>query len=168
MIGNRNDLSVWKMGYLPWRFRNIFHNIKTFFRNIRRAWQRACYGFCDADVWDLNSYLSVLLRETLYYLSENNHGYPALGLYADDELWKRDLRRIAEAAHYLMLDHCENEYYDKYFEANHSDNSTISESEMMALLKRAQRQDEENQRKVTDARVLVSDWLMENFDDLWD
>ena len=59
-------LNILKFGYgTP---RHIIHNFCQFLRNIKFAYQRVTRGYCDADVWDLDQYLSALLYKTLHQL----------------------------------------------------------------------------------------------------
>lgn len=39
--------------------------------------QRSVKGFCDGDVWDMDSYLLTLIPAMLDHLAENTHGYQA-------------------------------------------------------------------------------------------
>ena len=77
MIEHKNDLNVFTYGYYSWRYpKNWFSNIKNFFRSIIRAWQRATQGYCGWDVWDLDTYYTELMRDTLIHLAENHFGHP--------------------------------------------------------------------------------------------
>lgn len=163
MKGNRNDLSVWKMGYFPWRFGNIIYNIKNFFRNFKFAWQRARYGYCDVDVWGLREHLLVLLRESLYKLANECHSYPPN--YTDEEQWEKELRQAAEDCHYANFDNQPNEYADRYFEAIGKD---LPNFDYVTLAQKAREVDANNIKDSVMRQERALAWIVEHFDHLWD
>ena len=68
------QLNVFTYGYnAP---RHIFANIKQFFHNVRFAWQRATRGYCDFDLFDLDSFYSQLFVDSLEDFTKNLHGAP--------------------------------------------------------------------------------------------
>lgn len=69
-----NTLNVFRQGY---RLKKYFlENFCQFFRNIKYAFQRIKYGFCERDVWDLYSYWCRLIPAQLKYLAENHYAHP--------------------------------------------------------------------------------------------
>lgn len=44
---------------------------------IKWAWQRVTRGYDDRLFWDVDAYLSPIIRDGLTYLRENGHGYPS-------------------------------------------------------------------------------------------
>jgi len=101
-----NNLNVLTYGYNYWGYiPNWFRNIKQFFRNIKYAYQRIIKGYCDQDIWDLDSFYSELFYQTLNELADTTIGYPGVGEFADTETtdgyekWKDTLREMAE--HFL-------------------------------------------------------------------
>ena len=90
----KNYLNVFKWYHLPNRnIRNIWYNIKRFFKSFKYAYQRATKGYCDDDLWDLNTFYTHLFIDSLKALAEANHSYP---IYWDDSKWKAELRKIAD------------------------------------------------------------------------
>lgn len=96
-----NDLNVFKYGYDSWsRPANWGHNFANFFRNIKRAWSRATKGYCDWDVWDLDSYFATMMRDAIRALANTTHSYPFR--YEEDghemtyEEWIQHLNGIAD------------------------------------------------------------------------
>lgn len=88
------SLNVLKCDY-PYRFTlfNIPKYITQFFRNIKWAYQRVVYGFCERDTFSLDMYYSHLLYYTLTYFSENLMGYPTQ--FKDENEWKKYLQTMA-------------------------------------------------------------------------
>lgn len=61
----------------PWRYPlNWFYNIRQWFYNWKFVFQRAKYGYCDIDVWNMTDYHTFLLGEMLLSLAENPTGFP--------------------------------------------------------------------------------------------
>lgn len=61
----------------PWRNPlNWFYNIRQWFYNWKFVFQRAKYGYCDIDVWNMTDYHTFLLGEMLLSLAENPTGFP--------------------------------------------------------------------------------------------
>lgn len=90
-------LNVNKFGYRPWYPRNWFHNIKQFFWHFKLRRQRAKYGFCEADLWDMNDYLTQVIIEMLRNFPKNLHGAP--DRYYDRardsiEPWKKKIKSV--------------------------------------------------------------------------
>lgn len=158
MVGNRKELSVWKKGYLPWRFSTIIPNIRNFFRNVKYARQRAVYGFCDADVWNLDYHLLVLFRETFYHLAKNHYGYPFS--YDTSEEWEKALIQAAEDCHFSISDNYTNEYWDTFLEKN-----MTTQDNLFSLIR--ERNDEIYQL-VEERKERALNWIVQNFSDLWD
>ena len=85
-----NELNVFhKSTYRPWRYpSNWWNNIKQFFYNIKCAWQRVTKGYCDRDVWDLDTHFLNLFHFTLRDLALHHYGYPGTEPFDTDEKWK--------------------------------------------------------------------------------
>ena len=108
-----DPLNVFTFGY--WPARNVFHNIKQFFRNIRYGWQRATKGYCDWDIWDLDQYHLVLLEKALTAFRKNNNGHP---IDLTEEAWDKVLDRMIYCYHmaneYLYNTDEYNEFYESW------------------------------------------------------
>ena len=94
MKKNKNYLNVLKYDY-PYRFTfvNIPKYIRQFFRNIKWAYQRIVWGYCERDTFDLYCYYSHLFYNTLTYFAEHLNGYPAH--CKDENEWKKYLHDMA-------------------------------------------------------------------------
>ena len=106
----KNNLNVWKYkDYYPWYRPD--KKIAGFFRRYKWAWQRAKYGFCDRDLWNLDYTLGNYIANTVSQLAKTTHGYPH-GITEDK--WTEILNGIAKDF-YLGTDDSlyKNEYEDK-------------------------------------------------------
>ena len=107
------QLNVFNYNYLPWVPHNWFYNIRNFFRNIGRAWQRALYGYCDADLWNFDTYLTYMISHGLENLAENHCGYPGCPPVDTSEAWTAMLKDIAQ-----YLKESEEQYDEKFLWIN--------------------------------------------------
>ena len=106
----KNRLNIWEYKY-PCRWYRFDEKIKTFFRKLRWMRQRAKYGWCDLDLWNLDYTLGNYIASSVNELANRTHGYP-YGL--DEQEWDRILREIA-TSFYLGTneDVWDNPYEDK-------------------------------------------------------
>ena len=103
-------LNLYKPPYAPWRYpSNWFRNIRLFFRGFRWRRQRARYGFCEADLWDLHSFLSELIATALHNFPKDLNSMPTRYYRHDDTIenaqevedeglkkWKEDVEEVAK------------------------------------------------------------------------
>ena len=94
-------LTLYKRFKAPWRHpHNWLFNIKYWFRSFKYAYQRAKYGFCESDLWDLDAYLCELIPTMLRNFTKDLHGAPHE--YFDpennsDQLWIDKVHEVAAA-----------------------------------------------------------------------
>ena len=88
----RNELNIFKGGYMPWYPRNWWDNIKYFFRTIKWGWQRATRGYSDYDTWDLDIFYSRMMIASLSQFRAETKGYP--GCMDSIEEWHAILDKI--------------------------------------------------------------------------
>ena len=86
-------LNVFKIGYTN----DWIYNIGNFFRNLKRAWDRATKGYCDFDLWGWDNFHTELVIKSLEAFAKNLHGAPAE--YFDEENnsvapWEKYLEEI--------------------------------------------------------------------------
>ena len=86
-----NKLNIWDYKD-AFRWYRIDKRISLFFRKIKWAYQRAKYGWCDRDLWNLDWTLGNYIASSVNELANCTHGYPH-GLSPEE--WDRILRRIA-------------------------------------------------------------------------
>lgn len=94
MKKNKHELNVFKYDY-PNRFClvTIPKYITQFFRNIKWAYQRAVWGFCERDTFSLDAYYSYLLYYSLTHFANNLHTYPIT--FEDEKEWEKYLLNMA-------------------------------------------------------------------------
>ena len=56
---------------------NPIEHIKRWGRNIRHAYQRVKYGYCDRDVWSIDWWFLSVVPNMLDDLKNTTHGYPS-------------------------------------------------------------------------------------------
>lgn len=83
----------------------VWQNIRLFFRRFKWAYQRATRGYCDFDIWEMDSFYLNLFRESLHELANTTNGYPSDMTF---EEWQKYLHKTA-ACFYRA-----NEYNDYY------------------------------------------------------
>ena len=59
-------------------FINPIKHIKRWGRNIKHAYQRIRYGYCDRDVWSIDWWFLSVIPNMLEDLKETTHGYPSM------------------------------------------------------------------------------------------
>jgi len=65
------NLNIFKSGYLTW-WRPL-HSLKSICRRFKYIYQRAKYGFCDYDLYDVGDFAyEVLIQSLKHYLKEND------------------------------------------------------------------------------------------------
>ena len=88
------NLNVWKFGWGLWKYpANWPGNIKHIFRCIKWSFQRIVRGYCDFDVWDLDSYYCDLIHNSLLELRDTTHGFP---YDLDEKTWSAWLTETAD------------------------------------------------------------------------
>jgi len=82
-MGRLNVFS--KENYYSWKC--PLKNMRLFCCNVKYAWQRVTQGYCNRDVWNLDSYYLNLFHATLLHLAEHHMGYPGTEPFEEDEKW---------------------------------------------------------------------------------
>ena len=120
-----NDLNVFKQSYCPWEYpSNWIRNIKLFFRQFKWAYQRITRGYCDSDVWDLDTHLNMYLAQTIESLAKNSISYPGTEEFPTPESWTNYLMEIVNRLKYAVSD-VPNEYEEAWLKT--WNNKTFSE-----------------------------------------
>ena len=78
----------------------ILKKIAWPFRVIKEIILRAKYGFCPRDTWNLDTYLAIVLQNSLIWFSKNHHGYP--GTMTNEEYEEKLARMIEYTKEYLI------------------------------------------------------------------
>ncbi len=102
------NLNVFRYGYAgPWYCKPI-----QFFRNIKYAFQRAKYGFCEYDTFELSEFYRMLISQSLKYFAENTHGYP---VELSENEWYDTLYRMANYIENTNPEEMDTPIADDYF-----------------------------------------------------
>lgn len=165
----KNELNLFTYGYYPG---TPLQNIKQFFRNIKFCFQRCIKGYCDKDVWDMDVYLTYLLRDMLNDLSETSHGWPESDKFPTYESWANYLKEIAVHFNNSIEseDNCKDELlaYDNYSEyiKNKVDLSEDEEEKRLKEIWLNKSIKEAKYREKEQKKALKM--LIEVFNSLWD
>ena len=62
----------------------MIYKFSSFFSKIRYAFQRATKGYCDLDVWNIDSWFLRVMPHMLSEFKDNLHGYPSEFLASDE------------------------------------------------------------------------------------
>lgn len=87
-----NKLNIWEYKDV-FRWYKFGKRIGLFFRKLKWVYQRAKYGWCDLDLWNLDWTLGNYIASSVNELANRTHGYPH-GL--SPEGWDKILRAIAK------------------------------------------------------------------------
>lgn len=88
----KNKLNIWSYKeYYRW-FR-IDLRVRLFFRKIKWMLQRAKYGYCDKDLWNLDYTLGNYIASSIEELANRTHGYP---LALSEKEWDNILRTMSK------------------------------------------------------------------------
>ena len=110
-----NNLNVFKTCWSPWKYpSNWIRNARVFFRQFKWAYQRVTRGFCDYDYWDLDTYLSELLAQSIKMLADKTHGYPGTEEFPTYESWQQYLYKIVDLLRYSLNDDMPNEFEEAW------------------------------------------------------
>lgn len=124
----------------------ILKKITWPFRVIKEIILRAKYGFCPRDTWNLDTYLAIVLQNSLIWFSKNHHGYP--GTMTNEEYEKKLAQMIEYTKEYLI------DYID-----------LAPDTEDSEILTKYYKEAEKKREETLDAGFKL---LRELFETLWD
>lgn len=108
-IQKENKLNIWEIpDYSRWY--RIDSKIRSFFRKIKWMWQRAKYGYCDMDLWNLDCTLGNYISVTTAELAKRTHGYPGM---ITAETWDEILNSISDSFYLATNEDAWNNPYEK-------------------------------------------------------
>lgn len=108
-----NQLNIWSKNDYPVKWYRPDLKVKNFFRKVKWTWQRAKYGWCDRDLWDLEYTLGNYIASSTEKLAEITHGYPP---NITEEKWDNILKKISEDFYFgVNEDYYENPYEEEWF-----------------------------------------------------
>lgn len=145
----------------------LFNRIKWWLRRAKFARQRARWGFSEYDVWDLDAYLSDLLRDMFAYLAKHHMSHP---YDMTSEEWQQTLINISECFAQYNRDFptpAYDEYHKTVKRTKNEDGSITVESSLEALEKWRQEEKEQYQHKMEKLKEGF-DLLYKYYPNLWD
>lgn len=169
-----NKLNVFNTYWSPWKYpSNWFRNAKTFFRQIKWAYQRITRGFCDCDYWDLDTYLSELLAQSLKKLADDGNGYPGTEEFPTYESWQEYLYKIIDLLRFSLNEDMPNEYEEAWMKTwedkdnflESVNNPTPEEKEITDKYLKKENENELLKRKAQDEAL---DMIKHVYNNLWD
>lgn len=104
--------NLFKLPYKNIHF--LKNNINYIIKLPKYIIQRAKYGICERDTWDLYCYLLTVISNGLIELAENSHSYP---YDMEQEEWEKLLKELSEKAYELMD---ADDFIEKYCDNNYS------------------------------------------------
>lgn len=106
----KNKLNIWEIDIFPEKsWYRIDLKCRSFFRKIKWTCQRAKYGWCDRDLWDLYYTLGNYIASSTKELANRTHGYPP-GI--TEKEWDNILKNISK--HFYLG--VEEDYYVNPYE----------------------------------------------------
>ena len=155
-------------GYSPWRrLSNWPANFRGFFRQFKWAYQRVTRGFSDYDYWDLDTYLTQMLADSIEQLAIHTHGYPGTEEFPTYESWRDYLFDIVNKLRFSLKDDLPNEY-EKEFYDTYKDMSFKKVPTNKELDKKFFEKELENDKLQAKARNEALDMIKHVYDHLWD
>lgn len=167
------NLNVFNNYVCPWKYiKNWGTNIGTFFRSFKWAYQRATRGFADKDVWNLDTYLTELIADSVEQLADIQHGWPGTDEFPTPESWDEYLRKAVSLLRY-SLGELPNKYEKEWMDTwindedmlRHITDPTDSDKE---ITKKFLDVEQENELKQRDAQNEGLRMLFAVWNSLWD
>ena len=168
-----NKLNVFQNDFCPWEYlSNWPKNARLFFRQFKWAYQRITRGYCDFDYWDLDTYLTELLSQSIKTLADETHGYPGNEEFPTYESWQEYLYKIVDLLRFALKDDIPNEYEPAWLKTWEDKNwtSTLNDRtpEEEEITHKYLDKESENAQKQIDARNEAFKMIYHVYDHLWD
>lgn len=79
--------NVWERNTFKWYYRKPWKLPRLLFKHIKYSWQRITKGYCDKDLWSIDSWFIKIIPDMLQQFKETRKGSPGcLGqVYVDDK-----------------------------------------------------------------------------------
>ncbi len=88
------SLERWVQEEIGWKIERVYKDISFFFRiTLPEYFVRGKRGWASSDTWNLDGYLSDIIKESVLHLRKNVHGHPC-GL-KNMRQWESILKKIA-------------------------------------------------------------------------
>ena len=153
----------------------LTHPLKFFSdigRMLKRARQRAVYGWCDMDTWEMDVWFLEVVPRMLRKLATDGRSYPGYGKWDSPEKWNSYLFSLADKFSSMTEEATEarNRYSQKYYDSimSFEVGKTNEDNSFKELSKKYfeewTRLSEENKKTKKEAFEMLS----ECFNSLWD
>jgi hypothetical protein len=96
------------------------HYIRQIFRNIKSFFQRGTKGYCDEDLWEIDSWFLKIMPKMLEEFKKKTMGWPD-NLYNSFEEYIADIDKLIELFNIAKRDPSENKYSDELISSNYKD-----------------------------------------------
>ena len=96
------------------------HYIRQIFRNIKSFFQRGTKGYCDEDLWEIDSWFLKIMPKMLEEFKKKTMGWPD-NLYNSFEEYIADIDKLIELFNIAKRDPSENKYLDELISSNYKD-----------------------------------------------
>ena len=144
----------------PWRFtKSPVRWMRRFIKSFKYLWQRATKGYCDEDLWNLDSHLAALISSTLKELSNITCAYP-YRLESHEE-WQKILAEMSDHFYMTLEDSYETPCFDAWFDSVDDETHKELREKMREENKRI---NEERESHKDEALKMLSEYWF----DLWD
>ena len=164
-----NNLNVFNQLYSPWRYpSNWINNGRLFFRQFKWAYQRVTRGYCDYDVWDLDTHLTEYLAQTIEHLAKTSHSYPGDEKFPTYEAWENYLMEIVNKLKY-SLSELPNEYEEEWLKTwDHNNIDKEKTPEEKEITNKFIETELANGNKKREAQNEALKMIYPIYNDLWD
>lgn len=169
----REKYSVFaKIGYKPsYYLRHPIEWVKLKCRQIKWAYQRIIYGWCESDSWDIDSWYLKVMPNLLRHLAANTHSFPGNNEFPTYESWVAKLNEVADAIEGYDESQWDkkNEYYEEYMNelSNWQINDIVNRGPTPIYTQYRNR----DKQLAADAYMKFDNamqWFIEHFHHLWD
>lgn len=96
------------------------HYMQQIFRNIKSFFQRGTKGYCDEDLWEIDSWFLKIMPKILEEFKKKTMGWPD-NLYNSFEEYIADIDKLIELFNIAKRDPSENKYLDELISSNYKD-----------------------------------------------
>lgn len=93
-------------------------HIRQIFRNIKSFFQRGIKGYCDEDLWEIDSWFLKIMPKMLEEFKKKTNGWPD-NLYNSFEEYIADIDKLIKLFNIAKREPSENKYLDELISSNY-------------------------------------------------
>lgn len=131
-MSNKIELNIFKCGQYKWRnpLKRLWFNFRNYFRQLKWAYQRATRGYSDWDLWDLDSFYTQILINSLRDFAQKTNGHPGEMTFEEWQILINTIANCFEESQEDLEDNLESwkrmeQIRQKYVDTNNSKNNDI-------------------------------------------